>query len=1371
MHRRSVGLLAAVLAAVAMGAAPAWAQDEVTTSTDGAKAKLDDALQAKVEAGSTATVPVFVTLSGSDTAAVERLLSGDHTASRKGASIVVGRIPVQAATKVAGLPHVVSVGLVQLKQTGRPADMTDPALQPGPSRSELAATRSEHKKKEVPYSDAPKPKGSNFEKLRKLNALDAKTHNFTGAWNAGFTGGGSTVGVMDGGTDFGHPDLLNTWRTWSGATDSDTTDDGWNGWPKAFDPFGTLQILAGGDQIQQGLSWYTPTTPATCTPSRDKKTCFVQFGTRTGPSRNFDAPDGRATHTYTFPKGWSKSGEVRLGSHPDDYLLEAYEERPAFLVVDPHSKGVYDTVYVDLDDDHDFSDEKPVTKSSPASYRDMNGDGYTDLSGGLLYYISDGETALPGGPLDFGIVSDDPNATEPAGPGELLAWSGDFDPGIEGHGTLTASNVVGQAVINGMAPVFDDLPGDGTLPGMVLGGAPHAKLTPYGDIYFGFDFSTQLGYFLSAEHGVDITSNSYGSSDDDNDGYDAASQEADIIYQAAFDGRTTPIFSTGNGAPGYGTATSPAPNAGIAVGASTQFGGTGWDSIERLSQVVDNDVITFSNRGPGATGRNGVDVVADGAYSAGDATLNTVMDGRNAWETWGGTSRSTPVTVGAVALIYQAYRAAHGGTVPAGFLRNAKSILKSTTKDLGYDSFTQGAGSVDAGRAVKAAGGTAGTVSPTEWRVGDYRGTEYPVFTHVIAPGASDTQTFTIGGGGTWQVSDRLLKRTDRTTFNYTTAPVSDESKFNFNAPDYLIDLSSAVKAHPFADLMVVRAIYPHNEFDANADYKTDQDWRVLTYNWTDIDHDRRLWKDKDRDGAVDHVDNPNKVDIDGNSEIRFGPSEMDKGEYVRFGYHRPGANQLVTSVRDPRFRMDDGLFMGFQHTTHNAAIPRTHFTVEIDWYTNQDWSWLTAPATATNTVDAKVSVPAGTPSGMYEGALTLTKGDQQMVVPVDVAVAQTAPQDTAGNLTTPMQFGGSDVAAAQADLPYNNGSVFDGTDWTWRAESGDWRFFFFDVARTPAPGTQFLADTTWEDAAPFTDLDTLIMGRSANTYQLFNGSSPFGAPYILNTIGKSPNTNTGAGVWKFNTSSGGARELTAARAQAGLQSLVQHQVGWTGDKFDVPFSTKLGSATVSPSSVAQSTAADTGSFDVTFKSTVDLDGLAAEAFGLSQPSVTQEPVKQDDPDDPSTASNKKNVTLSHASKLSVRTRMPTDDVDLFVVYDANKDGQFTASEIVAASAGGTANEDVTLVRPPDGNYQIWLHGFAVAGNPSLTLTVNAIQGNDMTVTGAPAGAVPAGTPVTLHVTYNKAMTAGQSYFGELLLGPKSAPSAFTVPIQINRTP
>ena len=190
----------------------------------------------------------------------------------------------------------------------------------------------------------------------------------------------------------------------------------------------------------------------------------------------------------------------------------------------------------------------------------------------------------------------------------------------------------------------------------------------------------------------------------------------------------------------------------------------------------------------------------------------------------------------------------------------------------------------------------------------------------------------------------------------------------------------------------------------------------------------------------------------------------------------------------------------------------------------------------------------------------------------------------------------------------------------------------------------------------------------------------------------------------------------------------------------------------------------------MTFNASVDLDGLEAEGFGLSQPQVTSETVKQDDPNDPSTASVKKNVAINHASRLHVETSLD-QDVDLYVVYDANHDGQFTPDELVAASATGTGDEAVDLIRPADGDYQIWLHGFAITGTPAAGLTVNAIQGNDLTVTGMPSGPVPAGTPVTLHVTYNKAMTAGQSYLGELLLGPTAAPTAMTVPVQISRTP
>ena len=196
------------------------------------------------------------------------------------------------------------------------------------------------------------------------------------------------------------------------------------------------------------------------------------------------------------------------------------------------------------------------------------------------------------------------------------------------------------------------MPGPHTYPGAVLGGAPNAKLAPFGDIYFAFDFSTQFGYFLTNEHGVDVTSNSYGTSDDDNDGYDAASQEADIIHDGV---RTTPIFSTGNGAPGYGT-----DDAAAAVRGHQR---RRVDAVRRDRLGLDRELQPGHRqrrhrRGPTAARAPPARRASTSSPTAptrpATSTLNTVLDGHVAWETWGGTSRSTPVAVGATALVYQA---------------------------------------------------------------------------------------------------------------------------------------------------------------------------------------------------------------------------------------------------------------------------------------------------------------------------------------------------------------------------------------------------------------------------------------------------------------------------------------------------------------------------------------------------------------------------------------------------------------------------------------------------------------------------------------------------------------------------------------------
>jgi hypothetical protein len=635
--------------------------------------------------------------------------------------------------------------------------------------------------------------------------------------------------------------------------------------------------------------------------------------------------------------------------------------------------------------------------------------------------------------------------------------------------------------------------------------------------------------------------------------------------------------------------------------------------------------------------------------------------------------------------------------------------------------------------------------------------------------GGTDSQTFTLDGPGSYAISDRYLKLVSSTTFNWTSANVTKESPNTFNAPDYLIDLTKQVKAHKDADLMVVRMIYPHSEFDPNADYVNDQRWTMYAYDWTDLNRDGRLWRDKNLNGVVNHTDST-ATNIDGLPLLDFRHSEIEKGEYERFTYYRTVSNALEVMVQHPATRMHSGVLLGLSHPERSLAIPRTHMKIQVEFFKNVDWPWLTTPKVAKGAVTAKIHVPSGTPAGEYQGAIVVRRGTQVSLVPVAVTVPGTVVQAPDGTLSGSLSFGGSAVARAQAGLTYDNGSIFGANDWSWRAESGDWRFFYFDVPNAVPDGTLFLTDTTWSDAAPFTDLDTIILGPGENSYQFFPPGTADGAPYILDTVGKSANTNIGAGVWTFQTATGGAEEVVSGTASDGLHAILQHGTGWTGDKFDVPFKTTVGTATVDPASISITSATDSGSFDVTFKAGVPLTGLTAAAYGLSQPTTTTETAKQDDPNDPSTASVKRSFSLAHAARATIDVNLPANDIDLYIVYDANNDGVFDPSEIVGASAGGTGVESVTLVNPLDGNYQAWVHGFAVSGTPTFPLTIAPVEGTDLTVTGIPSGAIPAGTPVTLHVAYAKTMTSGQDYFGELQLGPPSAPNALSVPIVIHRS-
>jgi hypothetical protein len=189
-------------------------------------------------------------------------------------------------------------------------------------------------------------------------------------------------------------------------------------------------------------------------------------------------------------------------------------------------------------------------------------------------------------------------------------------------------------------------------------------------------------------------------------------------------------------------------------------------------------------------------------------------------------------------------------------------------------------------------------------------------------------------------------------------------------------------------------------------------------------------------------------------------------------------------------------------------------------------------------------------------------------------------------------------------------------------------------------------------------------------------------------------------------------------------------------------------------------------------KSSLPLAGLTAEGFGMGDTFKDTQPQVQDNPNDPSTATYTYPITIEHGARLDVRTTGDAGDMDLFLLYDFNGDGEFDfASEGVASSTTSTANEFVSVSMPPDGEYLAAVHGYSAA-NTTFDITIERVQGYDLNVTGLPTGPFQPNTPINFNVQWklDEPLAAGESAEGVVLVGPPGAPSALAIPVRLHNT-
>jgi len=154
------------------------------------------------------------------------------------------------------------------------------------------------------------------------------------------------------------------------------------------------------------------------------------------------------------------------------------------------------------------------------------------------------------------------------------------------------------------------------------------------------------------------------------------------------------------------------------------------------------------------------------------------------------------------------------------------------------------------------------------------------------------------------------------------------------------------------------------------------------------------------------------------------------------------------------------------------------------------------------------------------------------------------------------------------------------------------------------------------------------------------------------------------------------------------------------------------------------------------------------------------------DPDNPATSTRtaKETVTIPPGTTVAQHSTFDSDlgagtDVDLFL-YEAG------TSNLVAQSAGGSAEETIRIEDPPAGTYDLYvvLFGAATAQTsvtvPTYLWALNGTAAGNLTATPA-SQAVTAGTPVTVTAAWT-GLTAGQRYLGRISYGDGTATAGGT---------
>ena len=501
-----------------------------------------------------------------------------------------------------------------------------------------------------------------------------------------------------------------------------------------------------------------------------------------------------------------------------------------------------------------------------------------------------------------------------------------------GHGTATTGLVAAQGAVDysGIFGAPFPIKVRGVAPGVkVIGGK---VLTDQG---WGWDSWIINGIDWAVARGANIITMSIGGLEIPNNGYDPTC----LALEAATQQGVTCFVAAGN-SQGAGTVSSAGDAKDvITVGASTETADIwylwGYWPVNpmKVSGYENDQVIFWSSGGTTADGRLDPDVCAPGAWgtSLDTAPGYTSESGGPGyiWPQFGGTSMATPVAAGTGALVYQAYKQAHG-VFPSPSV--VKDILMNTAKDLGLPANRQGAGRVDAYAAVEAALNSAA-----------YSDTDY--ISNLLPAGSSCVKSSKFTSTITSAQATQLQYVS---TIGFSASIVGPGSG-NTNGGSTWIPITIPAGVD-YADVRV--------KFDPAITYGTP----IRSYTgatWKDVHINTALYKERTEGDPTDLIlinyaySHTNVQWFD--ARIDFGP-----GTYVlRFW----NAYQNISSV-----------------------------DAQVNFYQFVSWNWVSTTVMG-NKLVTKMAVPKGTAPGIYSGFVKTTVSGSPIDIPIVITVPATLGQ------------------------------------------------------------------------------------------------------------------------------------------------------------------------------------------------------------------------------------------------------------------------------------------------------------------------------------------------------------------------------------------